>query len=321
MANDQEDEAAIVELLHANRIAMWTADFDAWRECFVHADYTTRWGWWRAGGVFVRRGWREIEGRVGRDFPRVRHDYAYDTKIRNLTIRIVGDVAWAVFEQLYPGYDMLPGHVGPSLIHEMRILERHDGRWKIAFLGFLDGNAGEPGARIIQLAPDATVLWVNPAASEVLPDHDDLVIRNNRLRFRQTSIDARFRSALDWAAHLDDGLMSRRGSMPLVVEAGQGLPVNVYWVSVEAGTLFLSFGPLGSAERRLGLAARIFGLSEAQTRLATHIAEGLTLPDAAAAMGVTLNTARTHLQRIYEKTGVHHQTALVRVLLSVGAAG
>lgn len=321
MASDPEDEAAIVALLHANRIAMWTADFDAWRECFVHADYTTRWGWWRAGGVFVRRGWEEIEGRVGRDYPGVHRDYAYDTQIRNLTIRIVGDVAWVVFDQIYPGYDMLPGHVGPGLIHEMRILERHEGRWKIAFLGFLDGTAGEPGARIIQLARDGTVLWVNPAAEEVLPDHDDLVIRNNRLRFRQTRIDAKFRSALDWAAQLDVGLMSRRGSMPLVVEAGEGLPVSVYWVSVEAGMLFLSFGTAGLSERRLDLAARIYGLSAAQARLAAHIAEGLTLPDAALAMGVTFNTARTHLQRIYEKTGVHHQTALVRVLLSVGAAG
>ena len=33
-------------------------------------------------------------------------------------------------------------------------------------------------------------------------------------------------------------------------------------------------------------------------------------------MGITSNTARTHLQRIFDKTGVHNQSALVRVLLS-----
>lgn len=122
-ANDPDDEAAILALMHANRIAMWTADFDAWRECFVHAEYTTRMGWLRFSGIFVRRGWEELNARIGRDHPGRRDDYAYETKIQNVTIRIVGDLAWAVYEQLYPGYD-LDGHVGPSLIHEIRVFER-----------------------------------------------------------------------------------------------------------------------------------------------------------------------------------------------------
>ena len=36
-------------------------------------------------------------------------------------------------------------------------------------------------------------------------------------------------------------------------------------------------------------------------------------------MKITPNTARTHLNRVFEKTGVRTQTALVRVLLSTAA--
>ena len=63
MAAERDDAAQILALMHANRIAMWTADFEAWKKSFVHADYTPRWGWWRPGGIFIRRGWDE-RGRV-----------------------------------------------------------------------------------------------------------------------------------------------------------------------------------------------------------------------------------------------------------------
>ena len=63
----------------------------------------------------------------------------------------------------------------------------------------------------------------------------------------------------------------------------------------------------------------IFDLSEAQSRLAGQILDGRSLPEAAAELGISVNTARTHLQRIYAKAGVNSQPALVRVLLSVGS--
>jgi DNA-binding CsgD family transcriptional regulator len=62
----------------------------------------------------------------------------------------------------------------------------------------------------------------------------------------------------------------------------------------------------------------IFGLSPGQMALAARIASGESLTDAAKTQQISINTARTHLKRIYDKTGVNSQTALVRLLLSVG---
>ena len=61
----------------------------------------------------------------------------------------------------------------------------------------------------------------------------------------------------------------------------------------------------------------VYGLTPAQTRLAALIVGGQGLVEAAGRLGVSVNTARTQLRRMFEKTGVNGQPALVRALLSV----
>jgi DNA-binding CsgD family transcriptional regulator len=60
---------------------------------------------------------------------------------------------------------------------------------------------------------------------------------------------------------------------------------------------------------------RIYKLTPAEARLAQLLREGETLVQAAERLGVSHNTARTHLRAIYQKTGTSHQGDLVRVLL------
>jgi DNA-binding CsgD family transcriptional regulator len=54
-------------------------------------------------------------------------------------------------------------------------------------------------------------------------------------------------------------------------------------------------------------------------RLAERIVAGEELPAAARTLGVSVNTVRTQLQRIFDKIGVRSQPALVRVLLSIAS--
>ena len=81
----------------------------------------------------------------------------------------------------------------------------------------------------------------------------------------------------------------------------------------------IAFDDTGTSYRRLQNAILVYRLSPAQTRLAQKIADGHDLAAAAEQLGVTVNTARTHLYRMFEKTGVHSQPALVKALLSVAA--
>jgi len=67
-------------------------------------------------------------------------------------------------------------------------------------------------------------------------------------------------------------------------------------------------------------ASRRFGLTLAESRLLIHLLDGLALKEAAARLAVANTTARTHLQRIFDKTGVRRQTDLQR-MMAIGVRG
>ena len=60
----------------------------------------------------------------------------------------------------------------------------------------------------------------------------------------------------------------------------------------------------------------LFGLTAAEAAVFEQIAAGRDVPRAAAALGVAQSTVRTHLLRIYDKTGVRRQAELVRLSAS-----
>ena len=61
----------------------------------------------------------------------------------------------------------------------------------------------------------------------------------------------------------------------------------------------------------------LFDLAPAEARIAVHLAEGRTVMQAALASGITIKTARTYLERLFQKTGVRRQAELVALLKSI----
>ena len=123
----------------------------------------------------------------------------------------------------------------------------------------------------------------------------------------------------------EDGMarcLPRRTSKPALVVALRirGLSKDRFDVDrsiyVQLGQPERIFEPITRNARHSS--ANDFGLSEGQLRVARRIAGGDGLKEAAEALGISVNTDRTHLARLYEKTGFNTRTALVRLLLSVG---
>lgn len=322
MSEQDADRAAIIDLIHRNRIAAWTGDFDAYQRCLVHADYTTRWSASHFTGIYVRQGWNDIAARWQRQHAKApirSNANAYDTTISDLHLQISGDMAWAVYNQHYVAVLSDVDLNFRGLTREARVFERHDGEWRVAFLGVMDVSVGGRDTALLHLAPDGTVVWQSPAAERALATDDDLTIRNGRLRVRDSHTDEKLQAAIAWAAELDDLLTSTKGAMPILLEAGEGLPTRVWWVIVENGMIAFSMGDATLDQQRIDAAAKAFNLSAAQKEVAALIVAGKTLMEVAEELGITANTARTHLDRIFDKTGVRAQPALVRVLLSTAA--
>lgn len=76
-------------------------------------------------------------------------------------------------------------------------------------------------------------------------------------------------------------------------------------------------GASKSAATDLSLLRALFDLSAAESRLAAALATGLDLAHAARQCGIATSTARSYLERIFQKTGCHRQSELVLLLVGL----
>lgn len=82
-----------------------------------------------------------------------------------------------------------------------------------------------------------------------------------------------------------------------------------------AGVLVFVSDPHGRTNRfDPEIIGRFYSMTPAEARLAARMAHGNNLDGVAGELGISIHTARTHLKRIFEKTGVDRQSALVYVL-------
>jgi len=89
------------------------------------------------------------------------------------------------------------------------------------------------------------------------------------------------------------------------------------WVEGDrkAAVAILFRDPLCAVETSHDAVRRLFGFTPAEAGLAMILADGKTLDEAAAELGVSMNTVRTHLKSMFLKTSTTRQTDLVRMIL------
>lgn len=85
-------------------------------------------------------------------------------------------------------------------------------------------------------------------------------------------------------------------------------------LSVPTVAIFIS-DPEYGAEAPVNIIIQLFGFTPTEAQLSLLLADGLSLDEASEALGMSRNTARTHLRSIFSKTGVSRQTLLVRLIL------
>jgi DNA-binding CsgD family transcriptional regulator len=87
---------------------------------------------------------------------------------------------------------------------------------------------------------------------------------------------------------------------------GHDLPIAV---------IFL-FETINDSERIGDVIRTLYNLSPTESKIAAMLVFNPHLEEVAQAMGITYNTARTHLKRIYLKTGTNRLSALVHRIMT-----
>jgi hypothetical protein len=145
----ESEPAALLEVIERQSAAFWAKDFQRWADTWVHADYIRRVGWSHPAGASNIEGWDAIGGAMRKnmtDNPQPNLTPAKLVRSR-FNFRIYGDVAWVTFQQRGvdtgdPRFDM------PGLSYETRMFEKHDGKWKVVYLGYvLEEKRETPGGR------------------------------------------------------------------------------------------------------------------------------------------------------------------------------
>jgi DNA-binding CsgD family transcriptional regulator len=120
--------------------------------------------------------------------------------------------------------------------------------------------------------------------------------------------------------------------LALLDAATGGMPTEMPLPRADGSTpLMVSFQTLGGlgamvsildpGRRRLpshGFLREAFGLTATEAGLALDLADGLSPMDCAALRGVSVNTVRSQLSALFNKTGMTRQTELVSLILAMG---
>ncbi len=170
------------------------------------------------------------------------------------------------------------------------------------------------------------VLDSNHVANEVLAANDGLMLDRSGLKGHTREATLGLHELIATATSPDrqvrpdvtDTLLLDRpsGRSSLAVTIGR-LPLASRFLGTDrrAAAIYIT-DPQTPFELDSSKLRRLYKLTPAEARLAAHLAQGSRLEDAATDLGVSLNTVRTHLKRIFSKTGTDRQAELVRLIIS-----
>lgn len=175
-------------------------------------------------------------------------------------------------------------------------------------------------------ARDGRIVYMNAAAERQVKAGNALRIINNRLAPTDLKARAALAAAINEVA--SDQTESRSTGHTLALSGPDGTGYVATLLPVERGERKSIVAPFAACvaifvqdPAQVPLMpceafARLYRLTSGEVRVLLALAQGLGAKDAANMLGVGEPTVRTHLQRIFSKTGTSRQTDLLRLLQS-----
>jgi DNA-binding CsgD family transcriptional regulator len=178
---------------------------------------------------------------------------------------------------------------------------------------------------IVLIAADVKVLLVNRVAEAIIAQNDGLTIIGKDLCTRRTADTQRLQKLIHESVATSLRRGFRAGGTMNVPRPSQRPSFHVLVTPLHlrailpsaqqpAAVAFIS-DPEGQFDTPVQALGHLFALSHAEARLAAVLVKGCSLREAAEELGVSLSTVRTHLKKLFEKTGTKRQSALIRAIL------
>jgi DNA-binding CsgD family transcriptional regulator len=172
----------------------------------------------------------------------------------------------------------------------------------------------------------STIMATNAIGREILAAGDGLKIANGRLTAGNSDLARALENYVRAAAEAQTQPAHEHGK-PLAVERDHnpsaltvivhpGPPAKPMNTPLRRSAIVVMRDPDRRASVSAHVVGQLFGLTPAEATLATLLAQGADLDEAAAELGIRRNTARSQLQSIFMKTNAKRQSELVRMILS-----
>jgi DNA-binding CsgD family transcriptional regulator/PAS domain-containing protein len=178
---------------------------------------------------------------------------------------------------------------------------------------------------VLLLSANGRVVLINRSAKAILDQADGLTVRQHELHGCTWDSDKRLQVLMHGAVGTSrGGALHSGGAMSIVRPSGRkSFRVLVTPIHREvlassltaAAAIVFIVDPEGRFDTPIDMLAELFALSRAEARLAALLLQDRSLSESARELGVSLNTVRTQLKKLFERTGTNRQGALIRALL------
>lgn len=171
------------------------------------------------------------------------------------------------------------------------------------------------GSAIMVVDADSRVRTSNAAARSLFTCSNVVAIANDRLAIRNLDDAMRFQVSVQHVLSTGEMVVvavRRRGATPLLLVIS---PVATRADAAKIVTVQL-VDPDAELALPLDALSRHFDWTQAERRLIEQLVRGRTLGEAAGALRLKEQTARTYLKHIFQKTGLCRQVELIRMVLA-----
>lgn len=174
---------------------------------------------------------------------------------------------------------------------------------------------------------DGRILHANASAEQMFAARGPILSRAGVLRTNNPAVDGALLTAIAAAANADVTLGSRGIGLP--ISAPHEPPAVAYVLPLTEGTARADFRPARAAifvstttsttPMPEAVLVTLFDLTPTEARVLLRIGGGIGTAATLETLGITENTLKTHLNRIYMKTSTARQADLVKLIADIGA--